>query len=149
MYIRAEDTDIAARVYARKQYSYPFLCAPFFRHRGRAETICILSHSDGKETIMIFDAKAAGNRIYQLRSARGVSAVKAALDLGVSESTYRKIENGERGMSSSVLLLICEYYGVTADYILTGRIPYSAAAHELDGVIDALAEIRQKLDPAL
>ena len=98
---------------------------------------------------MIFDAKAAGNRIYQLRSARGVSAVKAALDLGVSESTYRKIENGERGMSSSVLLLICEYYGVTADYILTGRIPYSAAAHELDGVIDALAEIRQKLDPAL
>lgn len=38
--------------------------------------------------------------------------------LGTSQSYYAKYENGHRPLSIDRLRKLCEYYGVSADYIL-------------------------------
>ena len=95
---------------------------------------------------MTFDAKATGTRIYHLRRAKALTAVKIARELGMSEGTYRKIESGERGMSVSNLLLICEYFDVSTDYILKGELPYCPADMELTDIIERLRKLKEKLE---
>ena len=57
-----------------------------------------------------------------LRKKKGVSQRKAAADLHISQALLSHYENGAREPGLPFLCRACDYYGVTADYIL-GRSP--------------------------
>ena len=53
-----------------------------------------------------------------LRKRKGVSQRKAAADLHISQALLSHYENGAREPGLLFLCRACDYYGVTADYIL-------------------------------
>ena len=91
---------------------------------------------------MSFNAKETGARVAGLRQERGITCVKASLDLHLSESMYRKIESGERGLSIDNLLTIAEYYGVSTDYLLTGRNSAPEIKNELSQIVNHLYRLQ-------
>lgn len=65
-----------------------------------------------------------GRRIAALRAAHGDSLRQAALRTGVSHTTISRIENGQAMTSfHSTLRRIAEGYGITIEYLMTGRDP--------------------------
>ena len=81
-----------------------------------------------------------------LRKGRNISQRQAAADLGISQALLSHYENGAREPGLSFVCRACDYYGVTADYLL-GR-----SAHPGDvSLRDAkqfLRELRARLDRA-
>jgi transcriptional regulator with XRE-family HTH domain len=81
-----------------------------------------------------------------LRRKKGVSQRHAAADLHISQALLSHYENGAREPGLPFVCRACDYYGVTADYILgrsqdAGRADRSAAALlELAGQLRALAD---------
>ena len=53
-----------------------------------------------------------------LRRERGISQRKAAADLGISQAQMSHYENGAREPGLNFVCRACDYYGVTADYLL-------------------------------
>ena len=53
-----------------------------------------------------------------LRRAKGVSQRKAAADLHISQALLSHYENGAREPGLAFVCRACDYYGVTADYLL-------------------------------
>ena len=53
-----------------------------------------------------------------LRRSRGISQRKAAADLGISQAQLSHYENGAREPGLNSVCRACDYYGVTADYLL-------------------------------
>lgn len=56
--------------------------------------------------------------ISELRKSRGLSQRKAAGDLEISQALLSHYENGLREPKFEFVIKICEYYGVSADYLL-------------------------------
>ena len=81
-----------------------------------------------------------------LRKSRGVSQRQAASELGISQALLSHYENGAREPGLGFICKVCDYYGVTADYLL-GR-----SAHPGDvSLRDSkrfLAEVRSLVDRA-
>lgn len=71
----------------------------------------------------------------ELRHARGLSQRTAAADLGISQALLSHYENGAREPGLVFVCRACDYYGVSADYIL-GR------TDDPDGPAGRRAEIR-------
>ena len=67
------------------------------------------------------DAKKTGAYLADLRRARGLTQQEAADQLGVSNKTVSKWENGAGLPDITVLPALAELYGVTADDILAGE----------------------------
>lgn len=57
-----------------------------------------------------------------LRKARGLSQRRAATDLSISQALLSHYENGAREPGLNFVCRVCDYYNVTADYLL-GRSP--------------------------
>ena len=57
-------------------------------------------------------------RLKQLRRARGITQLKMAIDLSMSQNTVSRYENGEREPGISELLRIADYFHVSVDYLL-------------------------------
>ena len=53
-----------------------------------------------------------------LRKGRGISQRQAAVDLGISQALLSHYENGAREPGLGFVCRACDYYGVTADYLL-------------------------------
>ena len=53
-----------------------------------------------------------------LRKSRGLSQRKAAGDLGISQALLSHYENGAREPGLAFVVRVCDYYGVSADYLL-------------------------------
>ncbi len=53
-----------------------------------------------------------------LRSERGISQRKAAADLGISQALLSHYENGVREPRLDFVVRVCDYYNVSADYML-------------------------------
>ena len=53
-----------------------------------------------------------------LRKRRGLSQRQAAADLNISQALLSHYENGAREPGIAFLCRACDYYGVTADYLL-------------------------------
>ena len=56
-----------------------------------------------------------------LRREKGLSQRRAAADLGVSQALLSHYENNAREPKLDFVIKVCDYYGVSADYLL-GRI---------------------------
>ena len=53
-----------------------------------------------------------------LRRVRGLSQRQVAAELGISQALLSHYENGAREPGLSFVCRVCDYYGVTADYLL-------------------------------
>ena len=53
-----------------------------------------------------------------LRRARGASQREVAADLGISQALLSHYENGAREPGLGFVCRVCDYYGVSADYLL-------------------------------
>ena len=81
-----------------------------------------------------------------LRRGRNISQRQAAADLGISQALLSHYENGAREPGLSFVCRACDYYGVTADYLL-GRSP-TPGQLDLDVTKDLLSRIRGLIDNA-
>ena len=53
-----------------------------------------------------------------LRREKNISQRSAAADLGISQALLSHYENGAREPGLNFVCRVCDYYGVTADYLL-------------------------------
>ena len=58
------------------------------------------------------------DRLTAVREERGIKRQKAADDLGITRASLEYYEKGMRKPDTEMLLKICEYYKVSADYLL-------------------------------
>ena len=57
-------------------------------------------------------------RLKQLRTERGISQVRLAMELSVSQHTISRYETGEREADYAMLIRIADYFDVSVDYLL-------------------------------
>ena len=86
-----------------------------------------------------------------LRRARGLSQRTAAADLHISQALLSHYENGAREPGLAFVCRACEYYGVSADYLL-GRTEEGGsdrAAEELRALAEELRALAGRAENAL
>lgn len=66
----------------------------------------------------MFSKELFGQRISELRKASGETQATLARELGIKKNQISEIERGNRTTSAERIALICEHYGVSADYLL-------------------------------
>ena len=77
-----------------------------------------------------------------LRKCRGLSQRQVAADLGISQALLSHYENGAREPGLGFVVRVCDYYGVSADYLL-GRTSFSDGyAERLEEMEDFAAQLR-------
>ncbi len=59
-----------------------------------------------------------GNRLRDLREEEGLLQKDVAKALGISRSTYTNYEQGTREPSLDMVVKLCDFYKVSADYLL-------------------------------
>ena len=88
-----------------------------------------------------------------LRRETGLSQRQVASDLGVSQALLSHYENGARAPKLDFVIKACDYYKVTADYILgrsSERNEKAAVLMEaLSGVISDMQELKTSGDELL
>lgn len=57
-------------------------------------------------------------RLKQLRKERGISQVRLAMELSVSQHTISRYETGEREADYAMLIRIADFFDVSVDYLL-------------------------------
>lgn len=81
-----------------------------------------------------------------LRYRSGKRQRQVAADLGISQALLSHYENGTREPGLDFLVRACDYYGVTADYLLGrhGSKPIAGRA-ELTALADHLRDLADKI----
>ncbi len=69
----------------------------------------------------MYNKKACGERIRFAREKNGISRSDMAEKLGITDKYLYQIEHGEKGLSTSRFVMICEILDVSADRILFGE----------------------------
>lgn len=57
----------------------------------------------------------------EIRRKKGYSQLKVAMDLNISRETLSYYENGKRSPDIKMLIRLSEYFGVSIDYLITGK----------------------------
>lgn len=57
-------------------------------------------------------------RLKELRSKKGISQLKLALDLGMNQNSISRYENLEREADYNTLIKFADYFDVSIDYLL-------------------------------
>lgn len=79
-----------------------------------------------------------------LRRERNISQRKAAADLNISQALLSHYENGAREPGLGFVCKACDYYGVSADYLLcrTERLnAVQSMAQHSTGTLDAMQKL--------
>ena len=64
-----------------------------------------------------------GHQIAMLREKKGMRQAELAAILNISPSTVGMYEQGRRSPSLSMVIRMAQAFGVTVDYLLTGKDP--------------------------
>lgn len=94
------------------------------------------------------------NRLRELREDRDLTLADVGAAIGATATTVARYEAEKRALTAELITQFCEFYGVTADYIL-GRSPWqSPKVSNLDMAIlaayhNAPEEIRRIVRTAL
>ena len=85
----------------------------------------------------------------ELRRKKGASQRTAAADLGISQALLSHYENGAREPGLDFVCRACEYYGVSADYLL-GRTdePGGETAPRLHALAEELRALAARVEYA-
>jgi len=88
----------------------------------------------------------------ELRREKGLSQRQVAADLGISQAVLSHYENDAREPKLEFVIKVCEYYSVTADYILgrtnergDGASRLTAKVNEIVGSLDELKSTEARL----
>ena len=57
----------------------------------------------------------------EVRRKKGYSRLKIAMDLNISRESLSYYENGKRCPDVDMLVIFSKYYGVSIDYLITGK----------------------------
>ena len=79
-----------------------------------------------------------------LRQEKGISQRKAAGELGISQALLSHYENGAREPGLEFVVKACDYYNVSADYLLGRTLTRDGAVIAADELVDA-AEGKESL----
>lgn len=66
----------------------------------------------------MFDIHIFGQRVNQLRKEKGVTQTALSQLLGITSTQMSDIEHGNSATTFTRLCLLCDYFGVSADYLL-------------------------------
>lgn len=69
--------------------------------------------------MLIFDFRAIGNKLFEIRKRSGMTQLEVAIAAGLSERTYADIERGKINMRTETVLRICDALHITPDMIFT------------------------------
>ena len=83
-----------------------------------------------------------------LRREKKISQRAAAAELGISQALLSHYENGAREPGLQFVCRACDYYGVTADYLLCRSDSQDAPASTLKAALTFLEQIRAVTDRA-
>ena len=85
----------------------------------------------------------------ELRRKKGASQRTAAADLGISQALLSHYENGAREPGLDFVCRACEYYGVSADYLL-GRTdePDGSGVQRLHALAEELRALAARAESA-
>ena len=83
-----------------------------------------------------------------LRQGRNLSQRTVAADLGISQPLLSHYEKGTREPGLNFVCRVCDYYGVTADYLLCRSDSQDAPASTLKAALTFLEQIRAVTDRA-
>lgn len=68
--------------------------------------------------ICVLDKKKMGQRLSAVRESRGITRRELAEFLSVTKTQISDIENGKSGTNLDRFYQLCEFYHVSADYLL-------------------------------
>jgi len=89
------------------------------------------------------------NRLGKLRREKGLSQRQASSQFGISQALLSHYENGAREPKFEFVLEACEFYNVTADYLLGRKKERRPEAEILSGklsdVINSLEKLQKEL----
>lgn len=71
--------------------------------------------------MLVFDSRAVGNKLLEIRKKRGLTQVELAEIAGLADRTYADIERGNANMRVETALRICEALQITPNEILTAE----------------------------
>ena len=57
-------------------------------------------------------------RLKEIRKSKGISQLKMAMDLNMSQNTISRYETGEREPGINELIKIANYFNISIDYLL-------------------------------
>lgn len=66
----------------------------------------------------MFDKKLMGQRLSEIRKSKGITRREVMELLNVTRTQVSDIENGKSGTTLDRLYQLCEFYQVSADYLL-------------------------------
>lgn len=69
--------------------------------------------------MLVFDLRAIGNRLLNIRKRMGMTQAEVAEAAGLSDRTYADIERGTVNMRTETVLRICNVLHITPDEVLT------------------------------
>lgn len=84
-------------------------------------------------------------RLSDLRRQAGFSQRQAAVELGISQALLSHYENGLREPKLDFIVRVCDYYGVSADYIL-GRTDKTGSGEEIEALIKKVHDLSEYTD---
>lgn len=92
--------------------------------------------------------KTVGTRLREIRENNDFPQRKVAELLGVQRPNYSKIENDKQGLTPNQIKLFCEFFKVSADYILDIHVDNKETmpAFKKDSIRRRLETILQELE---
>jgi len=69
----------------------------------------------------MYNIEESGKRLKALRVKAGKTQMEVANDLGIALESISRIERGVRGVSVDMIEMLKDYYGTTADFIISGK----------------------------
>lgn len=79
--------------------------------------VLYLKHRKEWEVKIMPTREEIGRRLRECRKTKGISSEKAAIEMGLTASSLRKYESGERTPRDEVKITIADYYGMSVQAI--------------------------------
>ena len=99
---------------------------------------------------MYFNQMEFGQRIKEQRNRMGLTQEELALRLNIGHEHMNKIERGKRGCSIDIILELSEVFGVSTDYLLTGKKADDESIRDsVENIMDELSSILARIDGKL
>jgi transcriptional regulator with XRE-family HTH domain len=86
------------------------------------------------------------DRVIAIRKSLGLTQREISKGIYVSQSYYANIEQGSRPLNNRVIALLCSQYGVSKEYLLTGK-GDMFSGNLTDIQLNQLLDIFDKLNP--
>jgi transcriptional regulator with XRE-family HTH domain len=88
-----------------------------------------------------------GERLKRIRTKKGFPQKHVAELLGVQRPNYSKIENNKQGLTPHQIKIFCEFFDVSADYILDISVDgkKTISKYEKDRILRQIEDIKDTL----